>query len=642
MKPEGHSAKSSNTESRAPKRPTTLKSNRAAMRIVVPALEQSLPVVEEWSGKAVSSDARGRIEQHFLRMEQGNLVDDRTPLFDKRPRPSIIGGFDSIVKNNSKLIQIYPGYPPAWKEVEDSNRKNIGPMSMFVPASQDCRDKIGAVMSDKKIPTSVNWHAYHQALDDIRCLLPPHSIKPWTVQEALEGIAARPDQSGLAGDTNSGFPWDLSKWNSVKAMSDGSYTAAQRLERREMLQDILADAKSFVKRAKQGASHEEITDGFVALTFQRTVQKGPDQLKSPKSKRYVLAMPKNEVVAGKTLQGPCQDRLKWARNPNGVFLFPAYWDKKVTDIHIQLFLKECKEKGYVPVSGDIDGYDQSLPPQLMWDVAQAMSTWFTKDAANLFLGIMYADIYKTMVLSPIGTFGPGPSSIKSGSIFTNLGGTIWNLFIQRYGHHAGYYRIAVQCAMGDDFIAAGPGLTAESIEAAFADLGMTANRSKQFVYPDMVHFLQMLHVYGIPGGQGSVYRILGGLLSVENESAVKRNELDAYSYVIQALQRLNNAIFNPLAVPLINYVRDNDKLRLGATLSPDEIVRRGGTYAERKLKEITKQPWRQGSGVEFRDWAINRVLRGDVLAPPGVKRYEQVYNIPFRLDPYYLVGKSPR
>lgn len=617
----------------------TLKSAKQAEAVVGPALDASLPGLEERTGKVVTDDSYDRIKSNFMRMERGSRMDDRTPLFKNMPRSSIIGGFDKVVKTNAELLQIYPGYQEAFAEVENGQRANIGPMSMFVPASVDAKSKIGAVMSDKPLTSKVNVRAYQQALADVAVLLPPNSIRAVSVEEALKGLGGRPE-TALDPDTNSGWPYCMSRWySSTWEKRDGS-SYAQRVERKAMLDDIIHGAKNYVKMGKQGVPHEDFVDCFVALSFQRTVQKGPNQLKSPKSKRYVLAMPKQEIVAGKTIQIPLQQAIKQLRNQNGVLVFPAFHPKPILDIHMQGFLSTAHKAGRTPLSGDISNYDATLPPQVMWDVALAMSKWMTKDTAALFLGLMYGDIYRTEVLSPIGVFEMGPSSIKSGSIFTSIGGCMWNYFLQRYGHHAGYYEIEQQCCMGDDFIIDGPGITPATISAAFADFGMEAHPDKQFYVPDMLHFLQMTHVYTIPGGQGSVYRILGNSLSVEDDTQMRWDERNRYAYVVQALQRLNNAIFNPLAEQLIQYVKQGDSLQLGANLDPDIIINKGGAYVERKLRDLKTQHWRQTSDLEFRDWAINRVLRGDELAPPGEERFKQVYGIPFTTDLYFSINKT--
>nr|UDL14463.1 MAG: putative RNA-dependent RNA polymerase [Picobirnavirus sp.] len=617
----------------------TLKTVKQAEAVVIPALGASLPGLEERTGKVVTEDSYSRIYSNFMRMERGSRMDDRTPLFKNMPRSSIIGGFDKVVKINAGALQIYPGYQEAFAEVEHGQRVNIGPMSMFVPASEDAKTKIGAVMSDKPLTSKVNYSAYLRALADVANMLPPKSIRAVTVEEALKGINGRPE-TALDPDTNSGWPYCMSRWYSRSwDKSDGS-TYVQRMERKAMLDDIIHGAKNYVKLSKQGVPHDSMVDCFVALSFQRTVQKGPDQLKSPKSKRYVLAMPKQEVVAGKTIQIPLQQAIKQVRNKNGVYVFPAFHPKSVLDTHMQGFLSTSHEAKRTPLSGDISSFDATLPPQVMWDVANAMAKWMTKDTANLFLGLMYGDIYKTEVLSPIGVFEQGPSSVKSGSIFTSIGGCMWNYFLQRYGHHAGYYTIEQQCCMGDDFIIDGPGVSPETISVAFADFGMEAHPDKQFYVYDMVHFLQMTHVYSLPGGQGSVYRILGNSLSVEDDTQMRWDERNRYAYVVQALQRLNNAIFNPLAEQLIQYVRQGDSLQLGANLDPNVLIQKGGTYVERKLRDLKNQHWRQTVDLEFRDWAINRVLRGAKLAPVGVERYKQVYGIPFKLSMYRKVDQA--
>lgn len=613
-------------------RPLTVKSAEQARSYVVPILDRSLSQLSHRTGEVVTASSKGRMESNFVRMEQGSRHDDRTPIFKNVPRSQVVKGAETIVQRHQSELAITPSFPDIWFEVEEGQKANIGPMSMFVPASDDCKEKIGAVMSDKPLTTKVKGLAYAAALADVRNLLKPSSIHAVPMSEAYLGVPGDP-ATALDPTTNSGWPYCMSNWNASLESERLLGKGVQALrERQEMQRLINEKASALIKKAKQGARYEDLVDVFVALSFQRTVQKGPDQLKSPKSKRYVLAMPKEEIVAGKTIQIPLQKALREVVNANGVFLFPAFHPADVLDTHMQAFLSTAEDEGRIPLSGDISGYDQSLPPQVMWDVAKAMSTWMDKTTATLFLGIMYGDIYKTTVLSPVGIFKEGPSSIKSGSIFTSIGGCIWNYFIQRYGHHAGYYKIVQQCCMGDDFIIDGYGVSPDSIAECFADFGMSAHPDKQFYERGAIHFLQKTHVYGIPGGQGSFYRILGNLMSVEDDTQMRWDERNRYAYILQALQRLNNAIFNPLAEQLIQYAKYGDREEhLGANLDPDVIVKRGGSYVERKLQESTRQVWRQQQvGLVFRDWAVNRVLRGVKLPPPGVERWKMVYGKPYR------------
>lgn len=598
-----------------------------------------LPVISELENRThmtVTESSLDRIISNFTRMERGSKVDDRTPLFKNQPRKQVVSGFDRIVRSNVEKLGITPEFPQLFQEVEEGQRSNIGPMSMFVPAHVDCRDKIGAVMSDKPLPSTMNARALDLALKDVENLLPAHTISRVSLEEAYNGLSNKPE-TALDPETNSGWPYCLSGWNkSIKPGKPGrggpSSLSAQARERVDMQTQIYNGAKDLISYAMKGGPYEGMVNQFVALSFQRTVQKGPDQLKSPKAKRYVLAMPKEEIVAGKTIQIPLQQAIKHVRNPNGVYVFPAFHPKPILDIHMQGLLSTAHKDNRLVLSGDISGYDQSLPPGFMWMVAKAMSKWMTNETARLFLGLMYADIFKTCVLSPVGLFESGPSSIKSGSIFTSIGGCIWNYAIQRYGHHAGYFTITQQCCMGDDFLIDGDGVTPESIAQTFADFKMEAHPDKQFFHKDSLHFLQQTHVYGFPGGMGSVYRILGNSLSVEDDTRMEWDERNRYAYQLQAIQRLNNAIFNPLAGELISYVQKGDVFALGARDSAKKIIAKGGTYVERKLRDLKSQHWRTTVDMEFEDWAINRVLRGEELAPPGEQRFRQVYGFPFKLD----------
>lgn len=562
-----------------------------------------------------------RLGRHFTRMERGNKLDERTPFFKEWSRSAVIKRFTDLVKKDFAKVQAIqvPRYAEVWTEVEEGQAKNIGPQSEFLPFSKDGPSKVIAVMSDKPPKAGFNWKAWEQACEDTARLLPPHSLKSVPMDLVLNGLKGKP---GLELDpkTNAGFPTLKRIWYS-REMEPGENEALD-----QTMDIVLGDASELIRISR--SEYRNDVD-FVAVVGQRTVQKGANPYKEPlKGKRIIMMMPKHEAVAGKTVMWNTQPALAQARNPDGTRIIPAWSSMPTLDKNMQVFLKGAHDAGRAVLSGDISSFDATLPPWAMWTVAQACSRWFDRQTANLFLMIMHADVYNTSVLMPTGYVKAGPSSVKSGSIFTSLVGCMANYTIQRYGMHAGYYKIDRQCVMGDDFIIDGDGISPDSISAAFDDLGMSCHPDKQFMEPQQLHFLQRTHTLGYPGGQGSVYRILGNVMSVEDDTQLRYDERNRYAYAFQALARLENANFNPEFETLANYVAAHDEIHLGKNLPVEVIQRQAGDYAERRLSEAKIKPWQSvGTGVPFSHWAINRVLRGEKLPPPGEARFRAVYGI---------------
>lgn len=583
------------------------------------------------SGFRSNARALGNLDNWFTRMAKGNLIDERTPLFKNRSRPEVVREFTHKILTNKLFDRVttVPDYGRVYCQVEASQAKNIGPMSVFKAWEYDGPDKVKAVMSDKPLTKAVKWDAYMQALDDVRHLLPPRSIRRSALEEAYRGMNGNP-KFALDPTTNACFPYWVSGWNRPTPGKGG--TESDRL-RAEAQAFIYRQARALYAAAGRTSSYKSIAPYEVATASQRTVQKGPKPLESKKVKRIVLAMPKyTNTVPGKTIAQPLQLALSEVRNvDSGVRIIPAWSPMPTLDKNMQVMLEYAEAHGRTVLSGDISSFDATVPPQVMWDVCRAMSDWMEKDTATLFLAIAFGDIYQTAVLTPGGKVSACPSSVKSGSIFTSVEGCIINYFIQRYGYRAGYYRISQQTVMGDDFCLDGDGVTPDSVSAAFADFGMECHPDKQFCERCQLHFLQRTHSLGLPGGQGSVERVLGSLMSVEDDTQLHYDERNKFAYAFQALARLENANFNPEFETLVAFAALGDgELRLGAGFPADVIAGRAGEYARRKLSEATNKPWKSVStGVPFRRWAVNRVLRGERLPPLGKDRFRAIYGISY-------------
>jgi hypothetical protein len=607
----------------------TVYSTEKANAVVEPILEQVRGMIEEYREPDIPGSLN-RLQMWMLRMEKGNLVDDRTPIYQNMARSTIQKSlWNRVYNSNQEMKGSFGSFRNEWYEVEEDQAKNWGPQSQFLPWTLDGPKKLHAVMSDKPARSQVDFGAIEQAMDHVAGLLPHRSIKRIPLKEAITGMGGNA-KFALDTSTNAGFPSWLRDWY---ATTDEKLTDA----RVAVIRNVMEEASALYDAAKHAQSYKEVVTDFVGTASQRTVQKGPRPLMPNKdgvlkSKRLVIAMPKKETVAGKTIMAPLQQALSQVRNPSsGVRLIPAWSPQPTLDKNIQKFLEFAAHAGRTPLSGDISSFDSSLPPWFMWLVSQAMSKWMDETTANLFLGIMYSDIYRTSVICPSEVVEACPSSVKSGSIFTSLIGCIANYAIQIYGMYAGYYEIDQICVMGDDFIVDGEGVTPDSISKPFADLGMECNPSKQFCHPNMVHFLQRLHVLGAPGGQGSIFRVGGSLLSVEDDTQLKWDERNKYAYIFQALARLENAAFNPEYETLIEFARLGDeRYHLGASMTTQEIVAGAGSYAERKLLEAVVKPWKStGTGVPFDNWSVNRVLRGAAMPPIGKERFEFVYGIKY-------------
>lgn len=606
-----------------------------AKQLIKPAIRKAYQLIRS-RGEPLIPGSLNRLELWFQRMAMGNKVDDRTPFYHSTSWFQILKDLKRVYSSRSGLMQLPDYGVKAYLEVEADQLDSVGPKSMFLDWFHDGPDKLEAVMKDKPKKACFDDAAWTAALKDVSSAAPTGKgrIKSIPLEEALKGMGGNA-KFALDDSTNGAFPAWCGSWaNTNKMSSTGTQNERARLEQFKLIE---SKCKAIVAAASRPPYDELIPLSFVGTTSQRTVSKGLTPLKRVpgkplKGKRIVIAMPKEEVWSGKTLMAPLQPALlRSFINADGTAVIAGWLPQPQLDKTMQQMLSSAESQGLIVLSGDISAFDATLPPFAMWDVAKAISRWFDPQDAKLFLSILRADIYDTTVLSPSGAVGPGPSSVKSGSIFTSLMGCMCNYAIQRYGHHKGLYKLQHCHVMGDDFVAFGESVTPEQYEKAFADFGMECNASKQFYQRGMCHFLQRLHILGFPGGQGSVARIGGGALVVEDDTQLKYDERTPFAFIFQALARLENAAFNPNFEGLVEWLAQGDKrYHLGSRMSVESIVRRAGSYAERKMKEATNRPWTStGSGVPFSNWSVNRVLRGVKMPPIGKDRYEFVYGVKY-------------
>lgn len=606
------------------------------IKVVLPTISKVRDLLSR-RGERIVPGWANRLELWLNRMVAGNKLDDRTPFYRSQSwfwvRKQLPGIY--TLRDTNAL--------PKWSQrgyykTEEDQLENIGPKSKFLPWPDDGPEKIAAVMCDKPKRLGFNQSAWLKALSAVASVLPKGSVHPITIEEALKGMGGQPKYA-LDPTTSGGSPGWVGDWANTSRMNEETPNNIARLVQYRW---ILAQSRAIVKASQSGGPDELIPLSWIGTCSQRLVQKGLDPLKSKngkplKGKRVVIAMPKPEVVAGKTLMAPLQPALVngFVNEVDGSSVIAGWLPQPRLDKTVQYMLDHAERNGRTVLSGDISAFDASLPPWAMWDVAQAIATWFDVPGRKLFRSILYADVFNTTVITPSGLLGPGPSSVKSGSIFTSLMGCMCNYAIQKYGEAVGLYKIDVTHVMGDDFIIDGPGVGPESLEEAFAAFGMECNASKQFFERGSCHFLQRLHVLGLPGGMASVARVGGGALAVEDDTQLKYDERNPFAYIFQALARLENAAFNPQFTDLVEWLsRGDERYHLGRELPVESIVRRAGSYADRKLREAVNRPWTStGSGVPFSKWSVNRVLRGEKMPAPGKERFQFVYGIPYDTVP---------
>jgi len=574
-------------------------------------------------GELATHGSSSRLARWLEYMARVSDVDYRTPFFATRSgegklvstaREEIVTRFDGVWKQEVGE-PILDAYLPA---IEQGERQNIGPMSMFTAWKNDGPDKADAVFRDKPQLPVFNERAWQEALDRLQSLVGSQSSELISPDDAIAGVGDGVE-GGMDTTTNSGAPFWIHPWKPSGVDVEGHKLDREVQQAYQWYRDRVKELVPYLSRRR---SANELPLWW-ATASQRLVQKGPEPF-SPKSKRLVEAYPKEEAIIAKMITTRLMDQLREVKSPWGNRIMCAWFDLPHVDGNMQLVLERAHEANVIVNSGDISNFDASVPPWALWDVGQVIATWI-RGGENLTKNLIYMMVYRTALVTPSGFYGPGPSSMKSGSGFTNLVGSLTNLAMQFYGEALGLYKLSAFAVLGDDFITAGEGVNPDSTSETFAAFGMDAHPDKQYYHPDTLQYLKRLHVRGRPGGIASVYRTLGSVMSLER-LAVKPKEWNKFAYVVQALSKIQNATFNPNFANLVEFIRTGDKLLLGAGMSVEEVLTGAGNAGKKLLADDARRSWKQlGDKMDFASWTVNGVLRGESLPPSGGELFRRVY-----------------
>jgi hypothetical protein len=295
------------------------------------------------------------------------------------------------------------------------------------------------------------------------------------------------------------------------------------------------------------------------------------------------------------------------------------------DQDMQLMLRTAEDGGRAVISGDVAGYDASIPPALIAKMGYMIGGWLF-NAEYLGVGLCRSLAYGVDLITPNKIWQHGPSSMKSGSGLTNLVDSLILLTILIYGEKIGMYKIVNVAVQGDDFVLDAIGATPEKIQTIFSHFGMDAHPDKQMYTRRALQYLQRVHFLGWTGGISSVYRTLGSLLSYER-LRYRSKDWTGYTDVVRAISQLDNCVFNPAFEPLVEFVREGDKFDLGAGISPSLVLQKSGDAGEDVIYRDTNASWKSGGDINgFAQNAVNGVLRDEQLPPLGSReRFIRAY-----------------
>jgi hypothetical protein len=305
--------------------------------------------------------------------------------------------------------------------------------------------------------------------------------------------------------------------------------------------------------------------------------------------------------------------------------YVAWIDLPAIDEDMQLMLRIAEDAGRTVVSGDISGFDASIPPKLIERMGAVLGGWLF-NAEYLGRGLCYSLAYKVKLITPDKIWEEQPSSMKSGSGLTNLVDSLILHTILVYGEKIGLYKLVNFAVQGDDFVVDGEGVTPETISKVFSHFGMSAHPDKQLYERRALSYLQRVHYLGYIGGISSVYRTLGSALSYER-LRYRAGEWNGYTDVVRAISQLENCVFHPAFEDLVEFFRKADKFHLGADISPSRVIELSGDAGTDVIYRDTGASWKSSGDMDgFSQNAVNGVLRGELLPPLGSReRFLRAY-----------------
>nr|QQM16318.1 putative replicase [Tatsystermes virus] len=584
-------------------------------------------------------NSEARLYNMMSREMRGSKQDLRTPFWMSKtstnggkdvrtwvPRSQIVGDLWKRVESVNLGKFLTAEEQELLLNYEHDEADDISEQSSFLPWSKDGPEKVLSVYTDKPNPwknSAVDSRALIRSEEWVTSLIPTGKIHRMSVEEAVAGLpggnAYDLSTSGMDGSTNSGWipRSDLGYLHGWKPSV--RYSEEENAEREEVQRLIIEMAVEYINRCQAG----EVVH-LRAFVAKRLAQKA-DELKR---KRIVIALNKPEPAVWRTITAILLPELKSKVVMNGVAIFNALSDLPYHDVNCQVMLKQSKAKQQAVLSGDYSGFDASIPPEGIVAAGRIVGRWVS-DGTPMCEQLARSMAYHCQLITPNKIWDEQPSSMKSGSGFTNLGDSLWNLMMLRYGHEIGNYKIEQVMVQGDDFNLFGDGVTPESVSDAVGVLGAVLHPDKQMFQIGVSRYLQRLNFHGRIGGVASVFRTLGHVMSYESMTYNKK-EWNWATDIIRARMQIENTVFSPFFENLVSLVADGDKYRLGTGYSPSELLSKAKSGIEvilRSMGAYNKGTVTEKSAEEtFRQSAVDGVLRGEVLPPFGSQaRFSRAY-----------------
>jgi len=477
-------------------------------------------MVSYW-GFVDRTEALKRLRAMMSRYLHGSGTDLVTPLIRGDDKPTLAREkLAREVWRECDLSQL-----PMWlRERECSNRDKIGTFSIFPPYELALAASVEKYFV--KHPCNLNAKAARFAdgyVGSILTRVPHCRLDLLTLEDAAMRFDGR---SGLGWPVNSSDPAYLGK---VMEMSSS------------VLETLDSD---------------NVT-AFPYILGSRGQSAGPDL---PAKVRAIFQGSRVIGNLEKMIQVPVLSSLRHA----GPF---AAWNGKA-DVDFAITQMFERDQGAV-LSLDFSNFDASVPNEVLTRQFAILCSWF-EPAAIPVIRFVEKSFMRAGIFVPQSN-GDGfilksgqdrCGGIPSGSVLTNLIGSMVNIWAMAYASHRCGLQFTDLQVQGDDGVYAFrgyPDIGALS-SVLLEDLGMVMHVDKNFVASREIHFLQNVHrksyiVGGLNVGVRPLMRVLNSMMSYERFTPGWNGYLDSIRWV----QQLDNAYRHPCFKAFAGWLVSQDK-----------------------------------------------------------------------------------
>jgi hypothetical protein len=241
--------------------------------------------------------------------------------------------------------------------------------------------------------------------------------------------------------------------------------------------------------------------------------------------------------------------------------FAAWYGRKYVDVAVTRFMTQSK--GYV-LSLDFSNFDATVPFEVINFIFNILESWFTPGSEAL-IKFLRESFKQSSIFVPGGLIKkPRTGGIPSGSVLTNLIGSLVNLWVMAYAAACCGGAVADALVQGDDGLYRFHGIKGYTklAKVLLEDFGMTLSTdpAKSLYSRDEVHYLQMVHcrehiVGGLYVGVRPLIHVLNHAMSREHQRV---SGWDGSYHSIRWLQQWEDASHHPSFMGACKWLQDHD------------------------------------------------------------------------------------